>query len=1524
MKLTVALLALAFSLHATAADAIPAAFVITQLGITGALATAATYAAVGLANYGLSRLLSSTIAGEASNPGIKTKVRTEGGTVGQNLVLGRTALAGNLTAPMYAYGDSGKYENSDRWTILDLADKPITDVTAIWVDGTKLEPADFDAAWDTAANAGKGAKVIAGKYAEQGDSLYFRLFKGKQTTAAVGLTDRFSTHSKRPWTSAMIGKGVAYGHFLFEYDPDVYRGEPEVLFEVKGSALYDPRKDSTRGGAGTHRLNNESTWEYTENPKVIQYNIFLGIPMPDGTTFGLDVDPDDLPLDYWVADMNKCDEDVNGEPRYTAGVNVRIGLPEYGGTTPLDIIDKLDAACDGEVADVGGVWYTRCGGPGLPVLDIEDGDLIRNEDNDLRPFPEATERFTGVRTVFKNPNKQWNDTESPLRTDQAALDQEGEPRIAKLNLEAVFSRKQAQRLGRGLLKDSMRRRVHRLVLGPHASHLKPFQVIRWNSDENGYVGKTFMIEKKSVDPLTLTTTLVIRERDNSDYAWSPTDELPEAAVDSTKRNLSLGPIPGAAFEQFRVKDGSGKDRRSAIRAKWTVPLKGIRTLQIKVRNVATGELVYRGTTQDLEEGAHEITGGIVPGVAYEGAMRGLRRKTAWTAWLPVTAPDVKLKKEDIGDGEITDEKILGMSVSKFQGLIQDAQMAGISASKLQGLVQSAQVNTLDAVKLIGSIPKERITAVPVGSLDGQIADANIAGLSASKLAGLIADTQIQTLSASKLSGLVQSAQINTVDAQKLFGTVAEARIASVNATKIAGQITGVQIGPNAVTAEKIAGRTITAAQIATGTLSANEIAAGAIGADQIAADAISARHMVMGSNGDVLNLAFGYPIELDDWYNHSGAGELEVRTTTNASVGGAVLKVGNRSGDDQAWMHYKRLYPYDPKKLYRVTVRVYKAATDPGTVYFGFDGFDEAKNRCNTGGTSSWSSQHYFVASGQSPSGWVEYVGYVKGYGGGREGVSTNSIDNPSTMHANVRYFAPMFIANYSNQPGIVEIDFFKVEEVIPGELIVNGAITGEKIVGRTIDAGKIATGTLTATEIKGRAITAATIATNAITSNEIAVRTIVAGNLVAGTITAYEIKGRAITANEIATGTLTANEIKAGAIGADQIAANAIAAKHLLIGDFVNYAAGSDFETQEEVPWAGMNGDVYTSSTRPKNGSRSLRANPTHTSLRLERKVSVAPGEVIYAAFWCYTSGFNGDSGTNKLRFGDAGNSYVSALDYRDSNNTWTRRETSFTVPAGVTSLTIDLSFNFTSGNVWIDDIVIRKKLSGELIVDGAIRGNHIEANSISSTEIKSRTITAGNIVSGTITANELGASSVTADKILAGAVTAAKINVNNLSAISADLGSIKVDGAHIENLTVDTAHIKALSVGTDKIKDRDVSNYATSYLSGTKTLSGTTQVNTLSFKAVHDNKVHIHVNIELDVASSNQYALIIRRDGNIIYSAATYWEETQGNGGGLMSSSFVADATIGTNHTWSVDIGSSSEGSASNRFMSVTELKK
>lgn len=77
-----------------------------------------------------------------------------------------------------------------------------------------------------------------------------------------------------------VGKisGVAHAIQVLEFDQDAFpQGQPRGLYVLKGLKLYDPRKDSTYpGGSGSHRLDNQSTWEFSENPYLAALDWTLG------------------------------------------------------------------------------------------------------------------------------------------------------------------------------------------------------------------------------------------------------------------------------------------------------------------------------------------------------------------------------------------------------------------------------------------------------------------------------------------------------------------------------------------------------------------------------------------------------------------------------------------------------------------------------------------------------------------------------------------------------------------------------------------------------------------------------------------------------------------------------------------------------------------------------------------------------------------------------------------------------------------------------------------------------------------------------------------------------------------------------------------------------------------------------------------------------------------------------------------------------------------------------------------------
>lgn len=152
-----------------------------------------------------------------------------------------------------------------------------------------------------------------------------------------------------------------------------------------------------------------------------------------------------------------------------------------------------------------------------------------------------------------------------------------------------------------------------------------------------------------------------------------------------------------------------------------------------------------------------------------------------------------------------------------------------------------------------------------------------------------------------------------------------------------------------------------------------------------------------------------------------------------------------------------------------------------------------------------------------------------------------------------------------------------------------------------------------------------------------------------------------------------------------------------MALGDSINYAS-----------WDKSNIDTFplTKGTRDTTVFRtsfaSIKLAPGETQASFKKpRLPVNPGEKIYYEFWILTdSGWDGKSDNSKLRFGDQNGGLLGAYGYNGVKTTWTKYSGTFVVPNGVTSLIISFGNDGTTGNVWIDDIILAKQSQWESLL--------------------------------------------------------------------------------------------------------------------------------------------------------------------------------------------------------------------------------
>lgn len=617
----------------------------------GAFATSVTTAIAGstFLTGVVGRLLISVAASALLNalapkpraPGIKTEVTQTGGTNPLSFILMTYATAGTRLCPPMSHGRSGDTPNAYLTEVIAVSDIPGTQLKRLIIN-------DEYVTLGTTPHPDYGLPVL-GSY---DGFCWIKFYDGSQTAADPMLLAKYASYPERPWSADMIGRGVAYAIITCRYKRKVFNSTPRFRFEVEGIPLYDPRKDTTVGGSGTHRWANKATWQATTNPMVASYNILRGISLLDGSVWGGGFAADRLPLSPWFTAMNECDVLVNNgaggtEAQFRAGLEVSVD------EEPADILAELEKACGGQLVEVAGQWKPRVGPPGLSVFSITDGDIVISREQELEPFPGFTASFNAVHATYPEPAQIWNEKEAPpLYNATWEAEDQDQRLVANLALPAVPYGAQVIRLMEAYIKEERRFRRHGLALPPDAAVLEPLDALAWTSTKNGYTAKVFEVAEVEDHLMTGIQVLSLRERDAGD--WVSSDPAPPPVVSVVPVVPPPQLVSDFAVSGISIPDATGAARRPAILMTWEPELEDVTAILWEVRVQATGVIVASGSFQNVAAGEGRVTEGILAATAYEVRSQPVAdRPVDWTAWTPVTTPSTLITAPDLAEGSVT-------------------------------------------------------------------------------------------------------------------------------------------------------------------------------------------------------------------------------------------------------------------------------------------------------------------------------------------------------------------------------------------------------------------------------------------------------------------------------------------------------------------------------------------------------------------------------------------------------------------------------------------------------------------------------------------------------------------------------------------------------------------------------------------------------------------------------------------------------------------------------------------------------
>lgn len=414
----------------------------------------------------------------------------------------------------------------------------------------------------------------------------------------------------------------------------------------------------------------------------------------------------------------------------------------------------------------------------------------------------------------------------------------------------------------------------------------------------------------------------------------------------------------------------------------------------------------------------------------------------------------------------------------------------VGASQLvAGAVSATKFATgIEPVTVVSSVPGSFVTRAVFNTADSNLyrwnGSAYVRTVAAGDMTGQLSDSQIAAIAAAKLTGQITGTQITdgAISTPKLAaGSVTTAALA-------ADSVTAAQIAAGAITASELAANAVTANAIAANTIVAGKIAAGAVNTDQLAANAVTASKVLITGRGAALN---DDPGTIDQTAWSDSAGTAIANVDSSIAPTGKVLRITGNA------LTNSRAFPVVAGKRYRLSAYA-RQVSGGGPFYLRLWCMD----------STGVNTVYNIGVEGITITGsFVRYSGSL-------------------TVPANSTQAMIRFWTSYTST-GVVDMSDIRCEEAIPGELIVDGAITATKIAANAIAVGTAA--------IENGAIVNAMIGNLAVDSAKIANAAIVEAKIADAAITNAKIAN--LDASKINAGTLSADRIGAGSIVTSKLA---------------------------------------------------------------------------------------------------------------------------------------------------------------------------------------------------------------------------------------------------------------------------------------------------------------------------------------------------------------------------------------------------
>lgn len=373
---------------------------------------------------------------------------------------------------------------------------------------------------------------------------------GDQTTALALAVSEMSNVD-----STFVGFGITDVYHRYEINTDLFpNGVTDVKFLVKGARVYDPRKDSTQGGTGAHRFDDESTWEWSNNAALVNF---------DWKRFGGDIEIELALFDLSniAHEANLCDEvvsviDASGQTvsqkRYTCDGVVDLSAKAKSNE------QELLKSCAGQWIFSGGTYFLAVGAYRGPAVTTITENHIKSSIQ-REPITALEDRCNAVKSTFISKALYYQKTDSTPVVSSFFYNNRDKKRYLESDRTYNFVQTDthAQRLNRQYMEYVGAGDTLQFSVGWIALKCPRGRTVNVHLPDKDIINKEYEVINNEYDVIQQTWLLTLRETAPGIYADTivpaETDLTPNTTIDNTfvapVESVLYTPTPNDSFRQ---------------------------------------------------------------------------------------------------------------------------------------------------------------------------------------------------------------------------------------------------------------------------------------------------------------------------------------------------------------------------------------------------------------------------------------------------------------------------------------------------------------------------------------------------------------------------------------------------------------------------------------------------------------------------------------------------------------------------------------------------------------------------------------------------------------------------------------------------------------------------------------------------------------------------------------------------------------------------------------------------------------